>query len=54
VRRPTVTAVAGALQKAGLIRYHRGRITVVDRKGLEAAACECYAAISMELARLLG
>jgi Mn-dependent DtxR family transcriptional regulator len=40
--RPTVTVVAGTLQKAGLITYHRGRITIVDRKGLEVASCECY------------
>jgi CRP-like cAMP-binding protein len=40
--RPTVTIVAGTLQKAGLITYHRGRVTIVDREGLEAAACECY------------
>ena len=40
--RPTVTVVAGTLQKAGLIRYHRGRVTVVDRENLEAASCECY------------
>jgi len=40
--RPTVTIVAGTLQKAGLITYHRGQVTIVDRKGLEAAACECY------------
>ena len=44
VCRPTVTAVAGTLQKAGLINYHRGKITVIDRKGLEAASCECYKA----------
>ncbi len=42
VARPTVTIVAGTLQKAGLIRYHRGRITILDRDRLEAAACECY------------
>jgi CRP-like cAMP-binding protein len=54
VRRPTVTAVAGTLQKAGLIIYHRGRITVVDRKGLEAACCECYDVVAKELERLLG
>jgi CRP-like cAMP-binding protein len=40
--RPTVTIVAGTLQKAGLITYHRGRVTVVDRNRLEAASCECY------------
>jgi CRP-like cAMP-binding protein len=54
VRRPTVTAVAGVLQKAGLIGYHRGRMTVLDRKGLEAASCECYRAVRKELHRLLG
>ena len=42
VRRSTVTVVAGSLQQAGLIRYRRGAITVLDRRGLEAAACECY------------
>lgn len=40
--RQTVTVVAGALQKAGLITYHRGRIRILDRQGLEAASCECY------------
>jgi CRP-like cAMP-binding protein len=54
VRRPTVTAVAGTLQKAGLITYHRGRITVIDRKGLEGACCECYKVVVKELDRLLG
>jgi CRP-like cAMP-binding protein len=54
VRRPTVTAVAGTLQKAGLISYHRGRIAILDRKGLEAASCECYEMIVKELDRLLG
>jgi CRP-like cAMP-binding protein len=54
VRRPTVSAVAGTLQKAGLITYHRGRITVLDRKGLEAASCECYEVVAKELDRLLG
>ena len=40
--RPTVTIVAGTLQKAGLITYQRGTVTIVDRKALEAASCECY------------
>jgi hypothetical protein len=42
VRRSAVTIAAGALQRRNLIRYTRGRIEVVDRKGLEAASCECY------------
>jgi CRP-like cAMP-binding protein len=44
VRRVGVTVAAGALQREGLIRYHRGELTVLDRPGLEAAACPCYAA----------
>jgi hypothetical protein len=40
--RPTVTVVAGRLQEADLIKHHRGRVTVIDRKKLEAASCECY------------
>ena len=43
VRRVGITASAGALQRAGLIEYHRGELTVLDRTGLEAAACDCYA-----------
>jgi CRP-like cAMP-binding protein len=43
VRRVGITAAAGALQRQGLIAYHRGEIRVVDRAGLEAAACSCYA-----------
>jgi CRP-like cAMP-binding protein len=42
--RPTVTVVAGTLQKAGLIKYRHGRVTIVDRETLEAASCECYRA----------
>ena len=42
--RPTVTVVAGTLQKAGLIKYRHGHVTVVDRHNLEAASCECYRA----------
>jgi len=44
-RRSTVTVIAGKLQQAGLIRYHRGRIEIVDRLKLEEAACECYGTI---------
>ena len=40
--RPTVTIVASTLQKAGLITYHRGHLTIVDGEQLEAASCECY------------
>jgi CRP-like cAMP-binding protein len=40
--RQTVTVVAGTLQRSGLITYHRGRIQIVDRKGLEESSCECY------------
>jgi CRP-like cAMP-binding protein len=54
VHRPRVSRAAGALQKAGLIRYVRGRITVLDRAGLEAASCECYRVIRAEYDRLLG
>ena len=42
VRRVGVTAAASALQRAGLIEYHRGMLTVLDRHGLEHAACDCY------------
>ena len=53
VRREGVTEAAGQLQKAGLIRYQRGHITVTDRKGLEARSCECYAVVKKEYDRLL-
>jgi hypothetical protein len=43
VRRVGITAAAGALQRSGLIEYHRGDLKVLDRHGLEAAACTCYA-----------
>jgi Crp-like helix-turn-helix domain len=48
-RRATVTLSAERLRAAGLIRYHRGRVTIVDRSGLEAVACECYHTIKTEL-----
>jgi len=46
VARPTVTIVAGTLQKAGLITYQRGHVTVLDREKLEAASCECYRTVA--------
>ena len=49
-RRATVTLSAGLLQRAGLIRYHRGHVEILDRAGLEAASCECYQVIRDELA----
>jgi CRP-like cAMP-binding protein len=54
VRRPSVTVVAGMLQQAGLVRYSRGRITIVNREGLEAASCECYRRVKAEHERLVG
>ncbi len=53
VRREGVTEAAGNLQKAGLIRYNRGHITVLDRPKLEARVCECYAVVKKEYDRLL-
>ena len=53
VRREGVTEAAGNLQKAGLIHYRRGRITVLDRPGLEARVCECYQVVKKEFDRLL-
>ena len=53
VRRAGVSAAAGALQRAGHITYSRGRITVLDRDGLESAACSCYAVVKQEFDRLL-
>jgi CRP-like cAMP-binding protein len=53
VRREGVTEAAGKLQRAGVIRYSRGRITVLDRERLEQEACECYAVVKKEFDRLL-
>ena len=54
VRRPTVTLIVGALQQAGLISNgHRGTITISNRKGLEAASCECYRTVKASFERLL-
>jgi CRP-like cAMP-binding protein len=54
VRRSTVSIAAATLQKAGVIRYQHGRITIVNRTGLEDAACECYGAVVNEYRRMLG
>lgn len=53
VRRESVSTAAGKLQAAGVIRYRRGRIEVLDRAGLERRVCECYAAVKAEFDRLL-
>jgi CRP-like cAMP-binding protein len=53
VRREGVTEAAGNLQGAGLIRYSRGHISVINRRGLEARTCECYAVVKKESDRLL-
>lgn len=53
VRRVGITAAAGVLQKSGLISYSRGKLTVLNRKGLEHAACGCYAADQRAYAELL-
>lgn len=52
VRREGVTEAAGKLQKKGVIEYNRGRIDVIDRPGLEALCCECYAVVKRETDRL--
>lgn len=53
VYRPSVTVVAGVLQKAGIIRYGRGLITVLDRRALEAASCGCYSRVKLRAQRLM-
>ena len=53
VRREGVTEAAGRLQRAGLINYRRGHITVLERAGLDSRACECYEVVKKELNRLL-
>ncbi|HET7777015.1 MAG TPA: Crp/Fnr family transcriptional regulator [Rudaea sp.] len=53
VRREGITEAAGNLQRAGVIRYRRGHIAVLERRGLETRVCECYATVKKELRRLL-
>jgi len=54
VRRPSVTIVARALQRARLIDYRHGHMKIRDRRGLEAASCDCYRLVREEQYRLLG
>jgi CRP-like cAMP-binding protein len=54
VRRASVTVAAGMLQEAGLIRYRRGRVTVLDAERLGEASCECHRVVQAQHARLLG
>jgi CRP-like cAMP-binding protein len=54
VRRTTVTDVMGSLQKAGLVRYRRGHVTILDHAALQQRACECYEISKLEFDRLLG
>ena len=54
VRREAVSHQASLLQDAGLISYHRGRITILNRAGLEARVCECYGVVRLEANRLMG
>jgi CRP-like cAMP-binding protein len=53
VRRASVTVAAGTLQQAGFIQFNRGRVRVLDRRGLEDSSCECYAIIRQEFKRLV-
>jgi CRP-like cAMP-binding protein len=52
VTRPTVTVIAGILQKAGLIQYRHGHLTIIDRASLEDGSCECYATVKAQFDRL--
>jgi Mn-dependent DtxR family transcriptional regulator len=54
VHRPAVTIAAGILQKAGLIAYSRGQMSIVDPDGLREGSCECYEIIDQEMDRVFG
>jgi CRP-like cAMP-binding protein len=54
VQRPSITVVARTLQQAGIIRYAQGRVSVLDRDGLEATACNCYRAVRERFDQILG
>jgi CRP-like cAMP-binding protein len=54
VHRPSVTLVARAFQQAGMIRYNRGTVAVLDRAGLEESCCECYEVVRQQFVRILG
>lgn len=54
VQRTGVSAAAGALQRVGLIRYNRGNVAIIDRRGLERSSCERYRVSKMEFDRFLG
>ncbi|WP_194715092.1 Crp/Fnr family transcriptional regulator [Noviherbaspirillum soli] len=54
VHRPSISVVAAAFQEAGMISYCRGHLTILDRPGLEASACECYGTVRRQFERLLG
>ena len=53
-RRPSISVAAAVLQKSGTMSYTHGRMTVLDRAGLEAAACECYGVVRKQSDELLG
>ena len=54
VHRPSVSLIAGQFQSAGLIRYTRGNIHIVNRQGLEEVCCECYAQVRDRFERVMG
>jgi len=54
VQRAGVSITASLLQKAGLIQYKRGEVRIINRSGLEEAACECYGAMRIEFSKLFG